>query len=176
MVLIFLKLCQTGTGQVIWGGFFFWFWTWFWSRLGMLNASRRRWWCCVKDDDDDDGTSCGERWYSSSRSCSVSIQTVFVVAGTSSVLPCPRTGRRPGYAWTVVVVVVEGDPEKGDSSSGDAFAFGFRHFVPASRPGEFHGNFFKQVIGTGSLAIRADFGRTFPERPGLNPRFRSSLL
>lgn len=55
----------------------------------------------MKDDDGDDGTGCDER-RCYSRSCSVSIQTVVVVAGTSSVLPCPRTGRRPGYAWTVV--------------------------------------------------------------------------
>lgn len=96
---IFGTLPNWHTGQVIWEPFF-WSWSWFWSRQATTDASSRRW-CCVKDDDGDDGTGCDER-RCYSRSCSVSIQTVGVVAGTSSVLPCPRTGRRPGYAWTVV--------------------------------------------------------------------------
>lgn len=100
VVLIFLVLCQTGTQGKLFGSLFFWSWSWFWSRQATTDASSRRW-CCVKDDEGDDGTGCDER-RCYSRSCSVSIQTVVVVAGTSSVLPCPRTGRRPGYAWTVV--------------------------------------------------------------------------
>lgn len=64
--------------------------------LVLVQAAASRLRCCVQDGGNlgkGGGSSNSERY----RSCSVSIQTVVVVSETSSVLPCPRTGR-PGYA------------------------------------------------------------------------------
>lgn len=95
VILIFLVLCQTGRASYLcdhqtnqpeqeqkhreFGSFFCS--GVLWSQVHRLAALASRRCCCVEDD-----TDC------SSRSWSVSIQTVIVVPKASSVLPCPGKG------------------------------------------------------------------------------------